>query len=444
MIKEIKIPDIAENVETGLVAGILVAEGDEVSADQPLFEIETDKATTEIPSEDDGVVKEIRVEEGDEVKVNQVILILEVQNGEEKSEPSDEEEKTGSGKKDKSAKQAEKNEDDDTSENRREQEEEGNEKSRKGEEDRSEDSGDDQGSGSSRKTGTEKIPVSPLARKIARENDVNLNEVDGSGPGGRISRSDVEAFIRDGKQEAESSKEKERKGSAAGRREKLSQIDKITAQTMSKAWQTIPQVTQFDEADVTGLEEFRKANMDRVQKAGGKLTLTAMLLKISAFALQKFERFNSSLDWENKEIEYKDNYDIGVAVDTPHGLLVPVIRDVHRKSLTEISVELSEVAAKARDKKLSNEDMQGGNFTITNLGGIGGTQFTPIVYPPQVAILGVSRAAFRQVWKDDEFSKRLVLPLSLSYDHRVINGADGARFLRWVCGCLEDPYALLF
>jgi pyruvate dehydrogenase E2 component (dihydrolipoamide acetyltransferase) len=194
---------------------------------------------------------------------------------------------------------------------------------------------------------------------------------------------------------------------------------------------------------MTNLENFRKNNRDKVEMKGGKLTVTAILLKIAGFALLKFPRFNSSLDAQNEQIIYKHYVNIGIAADTPQGLLVPVVREVNKKSLADLSVELTELAQKARDKKIALDELQGGNFTISNLGGIGGTNFTPIILPPQVAILGVSRAKYQQIFVDGEFQKRLIIPLSLSYDHRVIDGADGARFLRWICEVIEDPYALL-
>jgi pyruvate dehydrogenase E2 component (dihydrolipoamide acetyltransferase) len=212
---------------------------------------------------------------------------------------------------------------------------------------------------------------------------------------------------------------------------------------MKESWQQIPHVTQFDEADMTRMEEFRQQHKDDYQQQGGKLTVTSILLKLSAFALQRFPRFNASIDEEKEEIIYKHTFHIGVAVDTDRGLLVPVVRDVDQKALGQLSAELSELAEKARRKKISPDDLQGGNFTISNLGGIGGTAFTPIVYSPQVAILGVSRGQYKQVYREERFEKRLILPLSLSYDHRVIDGAEGARFLRWICQVLEDPFAIL-
>ncbi len=426
MDKEVKIPDIAENVDTGLIAGVLVSEGDEVKKDQPLVEVETDKATTDIPSDYDGKVKEIKVSEGDEVKVNQVIMILEVSDG------AEEEKKEGEQKKE-----------------RKEEKSDPEEESKKVEEEAEEDESDKKEESqekASEDTREDEIPASPLARRIARENEVDISRIEGTGPGGRISKSDVENYIEAKSEEKEKKKDVEEyeKEISGERRESMSTIDKITARTMTEAWRNIPQVTQFDEADITKIEKFRKDNQEKIAKQGGKLTITSILLKLSAFALQKFPRFNASLDYENQEIVYKNQYHISIAVDTSQGLLVPVVKDVNMKSLSELSVELSELSEKARNKKISPDEMKGGNFTISNLGGIGGTAFTPIVYPPQVAILGVSRADYRQRQIRDEFEKRLIMPLSLTYDHRIINGADGARFLRWFCEVLEDPYTLFF
>jgi pyruvate dehydrogenase E2 component (dihydrolipoamide acetyltransferase) len=223
----------------------------------------------------------------------------------------------------------------------------------------------------------------------------------------------------------------------------MSNIRTKTAEHLSYAWATIPHVTQFDQADITVLEMTRKAFNPKVEKAGGKLTITSFLLKISAAALKTFPQFNSSIDMEKKEIIYKNYFNIGVAVDTEFGLIVPVIKNVDQKNLTALSVELAAISEKARTKKISLEDLQGGCFTITNLGGIGGTSFTPIVNSPEVAILGVSRGSYKPVYKDGKFEARMVVPLSLSYDHRIIDGADAARFLRWVCEALEQPMKLL-
>ena len=228
------------------------------------------------------------------------------------------------------------------------------------------------------------------------------------------------------------------------RKEKMDNIRKITARTMAESWQTIPHVFQFDKADVTGLEDFRKRYSKLVEKEGAKLTVTAILLKLTAEALKAFPKFNASLDLKNEEIIYKEYVNIGVAVDTDRGLIVPVIRDADKKSITQLSVELNNLAEKARNRKIMPDDLQGGNFAISNLGGIGGTNFTPIVYRPNVAILGVSRSQTEPVYIDGEFMPRIMLPLSLSYDHRIIDGADGARFLRWLCEAMENPLVTMF
>ena len=215
-----------------------------------------------------------------------------------------------------------------------------------------------------------------------------------------------------------------------------------TAEHLAVAWSVIPHVTQFDKADVTELEELRKRFAPKAEKAGGKMTMTAIALKVVASALKAFPQFNASLDMASEEIVYKRYISIGVAVDTERGLLVPVIRDVDKKNIIELAVELAAISVKARDRKLAAEDMEGGSFTITNLGGVGGTAFTPIVNHPEVAILGMSRTQVEPLWMNDKFEPRSVLPLSLSYDHRIIDGADAVRFLRWIVDALEQPFLL--
>ncbi|HSH50390.1 MAG TPA: 2-oxo acid dehydrogenase subunit E2 [Bacteroidales bacterium] len=425
MKKEVKIPDIAENVETGLIAGVLVSKGDKVTKDQPLVEIETDKATTDIPSEYDGVVDEIKVSQGDEVKVNEVIMIIEVQDSSDADDEEDEQKE-----------EKEKAEEERVEEEKEEKTEKKKEKSSKE---------DKQKKDESEEQGLSDVPASPSVRRIARELEVNIIHVEGTGPGGRITKDDVENYANQSEHKPKKTQQLpdfETWGSVS--REKMSNIRKITATSLTEAWQTVPHVTQFDEADITNLENFRKQNQEKIEKKGGKLTVTSLMLKIVGLALQKFPQFNASIDFDNKEVIYKHYFNVGIAVDTEQGLLVPVVRDVNKKSLADLSAELSELASKARNKKIAVEEMQGGNFTISNLGGIGGTGFTPIVYSPQVAILGVSRSKYQQVYINDKFEKRLIIPLTLSYDHRLIDGADGARFLRWICDVIEDPYAILF
>ncbi|MGM0667826.1 MAG: dihydrolipoamide acetyltransferase family protein [Bacteroidota bacterium] len=436
MKKEVKIPDIAENVESGLVAGILVSEGDKVEEDQPLVEIETDKAATDIPSPYSGTVSEIKIKEGDEVKVNQVIMIIETTEGEGKEkeekaepeeEPKEEPQEEGSGKE--------------------ESGEEPQKEKPKKEESQEEEKGEpeEKEKEKPKKENLSDIPASPSVRRLAREMNVDITEVRGTGPGERLTAEDIKQAA--GKEEEEPAEKAEGQPDfskwGAVEEEKMSNTRKITAKNVSRAWRTIPHVTQFDEADMTGLDKFMEGIKERISKEGARLTVTAVLMKITTLALQKFPGFNASLDMETGKIIYKHYINIGVAVDTSRGLLVPVIKDADKKSLEEISVELAELAQKVRDKKVSLEELQGGTFTISNLGGIGGTAFTPIVYPPQVAILGVSRAAYKKIYVNGKFKKRLVIPLSLSYDHRVIDGADGARFLRWICDVIENPYSVI-
>ncbi|RMG46341.1 MAG: hypothetical protein D6723_17235, partial [Acidobacteria bacterium] len=293
------------------------------------------------------------------------------------------------------------------------------------------------------------IPAAPSVRRLARELGIDIQDVPGTGPGGRISIQDVKNYARRllGERKAEMPvptpplPDFSRWGEIE--RRPLSNIRRVTAENMSRAWTLIPHVTHHDKADITELERLRKQFAARAEAAGGKLTITAIILKVAAAALKAFPQFNTSLDVANNEIVYKKYYHIGVAVDTDRGLLVPVIRDVDRKNLIELAVELHHMAEKARARKLTVEDMQGGTFSITNLGGIGGTAFSPIVYHPQVAILGISRAQWEPTFIDGQFQPRLMLPLSLSYDHRVIDGADAARFLRWIAEALEQPFRLI-
>jgi pyruvate dehydrogenase E2 component (dihydrolipoamide acetyltransferase) len=300
-------------------------------------------------------------------------------------------------------------------------------------------------------------PAAPSVRKLAREIGVDVTQVPGSGPGGRISIEDVKEFAKRVMQSFGSA------GQAAAatggappplralpdfskwgeiERKAMSGIRRKTAEHLSSAWNTIPHVTQFDKADITRLEQMRKTYRVEVEKKGGNLTVTAVACKVLASALKVFPQFNASVDMAGEAIVYKRFINVGIAVDTENGLLVPVVRDADRKNLTELSVEIQQLAEKARGRKLTIDDMSGGSMSISNLGGIGGTSFTPIVNWPEVAILGISRGVFEPVWNGTEFEPRQMLPLSLSYDHRLIDGADAIRFLRWVAEALENPFAL--
>jgi len=297
------------------------------------------------------------------------------------------------------------------------------------------------------------VPAAPSVRRFARELGVEIGDVPGSGPGGRIGPDDVKSHVRSvvssgGPTFAPARGHALPDFSKWGEVEirPMSNIRRATAEHLDAAWRA-PHVTQHDKADVTELEEFRRRHGPRVEKAGGKLTMTAILIKIAASAVQRHPQFGSSIDIANNAVVIKKYCHIGVAVDTPNGLLVPVVRDADRKSITEIASELAVLSQKARDRKLSLDDMAGGVFTISNLGGIGGTAFTPIINVPEVAILGVSRGSKEPVWRSTpaggEFVAREMLPLSLSYDHRVIDGADAARFLRFVCDALEQPMTMV-
>jgi pyruvate dehydrogenase E2 component (dihydrolipoamide acetyltransferase) len=284
---------------------------------------------------------------------------------------------------------------------------------------------------------------------MARELGVDVETVPGSGPDGRISIDDVKAHAKRLLDESgaggpgirsEPLPDFARWGEID--RQPMRAVRKKTAEHLSAAWSTIPHVTQHDLADVTALEELRKKYASDAEKAGGSLTVTAIAVKVVAAALKVFPQFNASIDLGAEEIIYKKYVNIGVAVDTDRGLLVPVVRDVDTKNIIQIAVEIAQLSAKARARKISLDEMQGGCFSISNLGGIGGTYVTPIVNAPELAVLGISRARMEPVYRDQQFVPRLMLPLSLSYDHRAIDGADGIRFLRWVVQALEQPFLL--
>jgi pyruvate dehydrogenase E2 component (dihydrolipoamide acetyltransferase) len=293
---------------------------------------------------------------------------------------------------------------------------------------------------------------------LAREIGVNIDEVQGSGPQGRISEEDVKEHARRILSSMPSTPLAPGTGRGAPERpamplpdfsrwgeverQPMSNIRRTTSERLSHAWNTIPHVTQCDKADITGMEELRKKYREQVDAAGGNLTVTAMLVKVIATAVKQFPQFNASLDTQTSEIIYKKYVNVGVAVDTDRGLLVPVVRNADQKNITDIAIDVHQLAEKARNRKLTREEMSGGGITISNLGGIGGTYFTPIVNWPEVAILGVSRGIVESVWKNDRFEPRQLLPLSLSYDHRVIDGADAMRFLRWVVEAIEQPFLL--
>ncbi|GGM92997.1 dihydrolipoamide acetyltransferase component of pyruvate dehydrogenase complex [Thermus composti] len=292
------------------------------------------------------------------------------------------------------------------------------------------------------------IPAAPSIRRLARELGVDLTRLRGTGLAGRITEEDVRRAAGleapAGPLPAPAPRLPDFGKWGPVRTEPMSGVRKATLRAMAQAWSQVPMVTHFDEADITELEALRKRYAKRAEEKGFRLTLTAFLLKAVALTLKAFPKFNASIDPEKGEIIYKDYIHIGVAVDTPHGLLVPVIRNVDQKGVLRLAEELQEISEKARERKLAPEDMQGGTFSLSNLGGIGGTGFTPIVNWPEVAILGVSRSQMKPLWDPEKeaFVPRLVMPFSLTYDHRLIDGADAARFCRHLAGILEDPLGL--
>jgi len=434
MATEFKLPSLGENVDSGDVVRILVKVGDTVKADQSVIEMETGKATVEIPTSVGGVVKTIHVKEGTKAKVGQVILTLEggaaapapAPAAKAAAAPAPAAAPTPAPAAPAAAPQP-----------------------------------------PPLPAATPvrapapvapapvvvatggSVPAAPSTRQFAREIGVDIGQVPGSGPGGRISVDDVKSFSR-----AQSAGLTRGPARAAQpplpdfarfgevERQPLNNIRIATAEQMSVCWNTIPHVTLHDKADITELEKLRNESKRKAEAAGAKLTMTAFLVKIAASALKVHPKFNASLDLPKGEMVMKKFYNIGVAVDTERGLVVPVLRDVDRRNVIQAAVELQRLADRAKSRKLSPDDMTGGCFTITNLGSIGTSFFTPIVNLPEVAILGVGRAVHEPVLVDGFFQPRLMLPLSLSFDHRIIDGADGARFLRWIIEAIQNPVLL--
>ena len=444
---EFKLPELGENIEQGDLVRLMIAPGTRVSEGQPVMELETDKAVVEVPSSVSGVVKEIRVKEGDKVKVGQVIFTLEGGAAPQPAKPAPEPVEHVSGQQ--AARLA----------FHLAMKAEG-----KTEEQALPPDQPIQAPPTftmpvqlGKVAGTEQrdpVPAAPHVRRLAREIGLDIYNVTGTGPGGRITEDDVKACAKatlaaavsaaQAPQAARFSEPKLPDFTKWGKVERVSMrgVRRKTAEHLREAWVTIPHVTQHDRADITELEQLRARFAPRAEEAGGKMTVTAIALKVCASALKVFPQFNASIDMEKEEIVYKQYIGIGVAADTDRGLLVPVIRDVDKKNIVELAAELSQLSKKARDKKLTPDEMEGGTFTITNLGGIGGTAFTPIVNHPEVAILGLSRGRMEPEWINGKFEPRLILPLSLSYDHRLIDGADAARFLRWIAEAFEQPFLL--
>ena len=445
MATDFTLPELGENIAGGDVVRVLVSPGETVKKDQPILELETDKATIEVPSNVSGTIKEIKIKQGERVKVGQVVLTFD--NGAAPAAAKDAAPKTEPQKEGEPAAKsaaAPAAEPEPSPEPAPETKKRGevvdiSRAARNAPAAPPQSDAEPQGPAA---------PAAPSVRRLARELGVEIRRVTGSGPGGRISVDDVQAFVRTalagggGVPASAPSSLPDFSKWGEVERKPMSNIRRKTSEHLSHAWNVIPHVTQNDKADISALEALRKQFAPQAEKAGGKLTMTAIALKIVAAALRKFPQFNSSIDVARNEIVYKKSIHVGVAADTERGLLVPVIRDVDRKGIFQLAAELGAASDKARAGKLSLDDMQGAGFTITNLGGIGGTGFTPIVNWPEVAILGISRGSLEPVYVKDRFEPRLMLPLSLSYDHRVIDGADAARFLRWVAEAFEQPFTM--
>ena len=462
MATDFTLPELGENIAAGDVLRVLVKPGDTIAKDQPVLELETDKATIEVPSSVAGTVTDIKVKPGEKVKVGQAILSVDAgaagaapaspKPAAEKADaavapkPAGEASGAAVAPKPVEAKQAQAKADPPPARQASPQREVAADR---GAPEKVVDIS--RGARVAAEPSAAETPpaaAAPSVRRMARELGVDINQVAGTGSGGRISVDDVKAHakrllttsIRSGAAAIEPLPDFSRWGEIE--RQPMRAVRRKTAEHLSAAWATIPHVTQFDLADITALEELRKKYAKQAEAAGGNLTVTAIAVKIIAAALRKFPQFNASVDMDASEIILKKFVNIGIAVDTDRGLLVPVIRNADQKNIIQISVELSQLSEKARARKIALEEMQGGTFSISNLGGIGGTYFTPIVNWPEVAILGVSRGAMQPKFDNGGFTPRLMLPLSLSYDHRVIDGADAIRFLRWVAEALEQPFVM--
>jgi pyruvate dehydrogenase E2 component (dihydrolipoamide acetyltransferase) len=437
---EFVLPELGEGMEAGDVVQVLVTVGESITAEQPVLELETDKAVVEVPAPVSGTVKAIHVQAGDKAAVGQLLLTVETPAAAAAQAPrtpppaavslppiaESQEHKAAT---DKAV-------------------------PRLPEPPRQAHPAAPLLPEKPAEPPRPVVPAAPSVRQLAREIGVDISQVQGSGAGGRISLEDVKRYARDlharlagqqfrGAMPAVTLPDFTKWG--AVERQPMGNVRRATAERMAQSWATIPHVTQFDKADITDLEQLRQRyDAQRAQSVGGKLTITAIVLKVVAAALKRFPQFNASIDMAAREVVHKTYYHIGVAVDTDRGLLVPVIRHVDQKNILELSVELTQLAERARSHKTTLEEMQGGTFTITNLGGLGGTNFTPIINAPEVAILGLARSGMEPVYdaSTGQFTPRLMLPLALSYDHRLIDGADGVRFLRWVVEALQQPFLL--
>ncbi len=423
---DVRVPRLAEGVESATVANILVSPGDRIEKDQVILELETEKAVGPIPSPGSGEVSKIHVKQGDEVAVGQVLITLAERAVVGKAPQAEKTERRAGDRK--TVRQVTPQEREELSAPEKLRPDQYQYESKSG----------------------FAPPASPAVRRIARELDIDLTRVRGTEAGGRITVGDLRAYIQALQRAALASRpaaEKAPKTTPAStdfsrwgtiHKKPISSVRRTIGQRMYDSWSTIPHVTQFEEVDVTHVTRLRKEYGPAFEKKGKHLTLTPFVLKAVVAALKKYSIFNSSLDETTGEIVYKEYYHIGIAVDTEAGLIVPVLRDVDKKSLANLSAELNDLVEKTRQRKVSLEQLQGGSFTISNQGGIGGGHFTPIINKPEVAVLGIGRASSKPIAKDGKVEARAILPLCLSYDHRVMDGADAVRFMLEVIGMLEN------
>lgn len=433
---ELKIPVLGENIGGGQVVGVRVSAGDRIAENATVLELETGKAVIEVPAGKAGTVEQVLVSAGDEIKVGQAFLVLseaapgaaapaetapaetpdgEIPPAQLPPEPAPHPPPPAEPARPHLAPAAERR----------------------------------LAQSASPEPGRLHVPAAPSVRRFARELGVDVDTVRGTGPHGRVSEDDVKRHLRE--------RSEHHVPGAPGmplpelpdfatwggvRREKMSGIRYATAEQVTRCWTNIPRVTHFDQADITKLEGLRQRYKERAAKGGGNLTMAVMVVKVVALALRKFPAFNASVDMGTREIVYKDYVNIGIAVATPRGLMVPVIRDADGKNMVRLAAEIGAIAGKCRDGKVTPDELRGGTFTVTNLGAIGGSHFTPIVNFPEVAILGLGRAVQQLALADGKVEARTMLPLSLSYDHRLIDGADAAHFVRWIAEAIEEPLLL--
>ena len=427
---EFRLPELGEGIESGTVVSVAVKAGDVVRKDQELFTLETEKASMPVPSPVDGKIVDLRVKAGEKINVGAVIAVIETTTAAAPAQPDSKQPPASS-----TPEPARKTTVEQPAKQPLPAAQQPAPESRLG-------------NGPPSKT---LVPAGPATRRLARELGVSLRDIPGSARGGRVTLDDVKAFVR--KRVAQPAPT----AAAAfavpplpdfskyGPIEKkpLSNLRKKIAENLSIAWHVAPAVTQFDLADITELEAGRKRSIETQAKGTPKITMTILAIKAVVAALKEFPHFNASLDMNAGQLIVKQYYHIGIAVDTERGLVVPVIRDADRKSIRELAKEVTELAEKARSSKLTIDEMRGGTFTITNLGGIGGTAFSPIINYPEVAILGMARSSLQPMVREGRVEPRLLLPLCLTYDHRVIDGADGARFTTRLVQLFADPIRLM-